>query len=257
MMRHLLRLGYKVGRRRIRSLMRKMGIEAIYQKPRTTKSEPAHKKYPYLLKGLEITKPNQVWCADITYIRIKRGFMYMIAVMDWYSRKVLSWRLSNTMNVDFCIDAVEEAIKNFGKPEIFNTDQGSQFTSEKFISVLKKNGIRISMDGKGRWMDNVFIERLWRSMKYECVYLNALESGIQARRDIARWINFYNCERPHSTFDGATPDEIYGQNSYQFNRWENSGKKNIIEIDIDIGNKKCDISPQYEHAHIEVTKKVA
>ena len=216
MQRHLVRFGYKTGRRRVRTLMRKMGIEAIYQKPKTSNSEPSHKKYPYLLKGLEINKPNQVWCTDITYIPIRRGFMYMAAVMDWHSRKVLSWRLSNTMNVDFCLDALEEAIWRHGVPEIFNTDQGSQFTSEVFTSALKNKGIRVSMDGKGRWMDNVFIERLWRSMKYECVYLNAFESGLQARRDIGQWIEFYNSARPHSSLDGHTPNEVYSKAENMF-----------------------------------------
>jgi putative transposase len=214
MARHLRRQGYCVGRHRVRRLMRLMGIESIYQKPRTSKPHPDHKTYPYLLRNLSIASPNQVWCTDITYIPIKRGFLYLVAIMDWYSRKVLSWRLSNTMDTRFCIEALEDAITQYGTPEIFNTDQGSQFTSFDFTSVLKDNEIKISMDGKGRWMDNVFIERLWRSMKYECVYLNALETGAQARSEIAAWLDFYNHDRPHSTFNGRTPDEAYNKRDF-------------------------------------------
>ncbi len=214
MARYLRREEYCVGRGRVRRLMRLMGIEAIYQKPRTSDPHPKHKIYPYLLRNLAITKPNQVWCTDITYIPIKRGFLYLVAVMDWYSRKVLSWRLSNTMDTRFCIEALEEALSQHGRPEIFNTDQGSQFTSFDFTHVLKDNGIKISMDGKGRWMDNVFIERLWRSMKYECVYLNAFDNGLQARREIGQWMAFYNAGRPHSTFNGRTPDEVYNERNF-------------------------------------------
>lgn len=209
MARYLRREGYCVGRHRVRRLMRIMGIEALYQKPRTSDPHPDHKTYPYLLRGLEINRPNQVWCADISYIPVKRGFLYLVAIMDWYSRKVLSWRLSNTMDVLFCTEALKEALHCYGKPEIFNTDQGSQFTSFDFTDNLKAHDIKISMDGKGRWMDNVFIERLWRSLKYECVYLNAFDNGLQARRDIGEWLAFYNAKRPHSTFDGQTPDEVY------------------------------------------------
>ena len=209
MARHLRREGYNVGRKRIRRLMRKMGLYAIYQEPKTTVSNPEHKTYPYLLRNLEITRANQVWCTDITYIRMRKGFMYLVAVMDWHSRKVLSWRLSNTMDTDFCISALEEAIEKHGTPEIFNTDQGSQFTSQSFTNVLKQNNIRISMDGKGRWMDNVFIERLWRSLKYECVYLQTFESGLEAKKKIGDWIGYYNTQRPHSTFGGKTPFEVY------------------------------------------------
>ncbi len=209
MMRHLRRQGYLVGRHRVRRLMRQMGIEAIYQKPRTSDPHPGHRTYPYLLRNLAVTKVNQVWCTDITYIPIKRGFLYLVAIMDWYSRKVLSWRLSNTMDTGFCVEALEDALARYGRPEIFNTDQGSQFTSFDFTNVLKENGIKVSMDGKGRWMDNVFIERLWRSLKYECVYLNAFETGLQARKEIGAWIRHYNETRPHSTFDGQTPDEVY------------------------------------------------
>lgn len=211
MARHLRREGYCVGRHRVRRLMRLMGIEAIYQKPRTSDPHPEHKIYPYLLRNMAVTQPNQVWCTDITYIPIKRGFLYLVAIMDWHSRKVLSWRLSNTMDTRFCVEALEEALMLHGKPEIFNTDQGSQFTSFDFTDVLKENGIKISMDGKGRWMDNVFIERLWRSMKYECVYLKAFETGAQARAEIGAWIDFYNHQRPHSTFNGRTPYEVYNE----------------------------------------------
>ena len=206
---HLRREGYCVGRQRIRRLMRLMGIEAIYQKPNTSAPHPEHRVYPYLLKDIAITKTNQVWCTDITYIPIGRGFLYLVAVMDWVSRKVLSWRLSNTMETSFCVEALEDAIATYGAPEIFNTDQGSQFTSLEFTDVLKENGIRISMDGKGRWMDNVFIERLWRSLKYECVYLHAFANGKEARGVIGDWLHHYNTKRPHATFDGQTPDEVY------------------------------------------------
>ncbi|MDP6180196.1 MAG: IS3 family transposase [Desulfatiglandales bacterium] len=209
MARHLRREGYCVGRHRVRRLMRLMGIEAIYQTPRTSDPHPKHKIYPYLLRDLEITHSNQVWCTDITYIPLGRGFLYLVAIMDWYSRKVLSWRLSNTMDTSFCLEALEEAIDKYGAPEIFNTDQGSQFTSIDFTGLLKAHGIRISMDGKGRWMDNVFIERLWRSLKYECVYLKAFTNGGHARKEIGDWMQYYNMQRPHSTFEGRTPKEVY------------------------------------------------
>lgn len=209
MARYLRRQDFLVGRHRVRRLMRLMGIEAVYQKPRTSQPHPEHKIYPYLLKGLAITCPNQVWCADISYIPIKRGFLYLVAIMDWYSRKVLAWRLSNTMDTRFCEEALHEALAIYGKPGIFNTDQGAQFTSYAFTDILKGHHIQISMDGKGRWMDNVFIERLWRSLKYECVYLNAFETGTQAKQKIKQWINHYNHNRPHSVFNGNTPYEIY------------------------------------------------
>jgi putative transposase len=214
MARHLRRQGYCVGRHRVRRLMRLMGIEAIYQKPQTSTPHPGHTIYPYLLRNLAITRPNQVWCTDITYIPIKRGFLYLVAIMDWYSRKVLSWRISNTMDVRFCVEALEEALSLHGTPEIFNTDQGSQFTSSDFTGVLRAHKIKISMDGKGRWMDNVFIERLWRSVKYECVYLNAFETGKQARTQIGAWLDFYIHSRPHSTFNGQTPDEVYNNRNF-------------------------------------------
>ncbi len=213
MTRHLRRLGYRVSRKRIRRLMRLMGLEAIYQSPKTSLPHPEHKVYPYLLRGVDINHSNQVWCSDITYIPIKRGFLYLVAIMDWYSRKVLSWRLSNTLDTQFCVDALKEAMSLYGKPIIFNTDQGSQFTSFLFTNTLKDHEVKISMDGKGRWMDNIFIERLWRSLKYECVYLHNFENGRQAKATIGNWINHYNRGRPHSTFDGKTPHEVYIQNN--------------------------------------------
>ena len=211
MARHLRRQGYCVGRKRVRRLMRLMGLQAVYQAPRTSDPHPAHRVYPYLLRGLEIDRPNQVWCTDITYIPMRRGFLYLVAIMDWASRKVLAWRLSNTMDIDFCVEALEEALVRYGKPAIFNTDQGSQFTSVAFSQVLKDAEIKISMDGKGRWMDNIMIERLWRSLKYECVYLQAFETGSEARAGIGRWIDYYNTSRPHSVFDGRTPEEVYSR----------------------------------------------
>jgi putative transposase len=209
MARHLRREGYTVGRKRIRRLMAKMGLEPISQRPRMTVPHPDHQVYPYLLRELVIERPNQVWCADITYIPMRRGFLYLVAVMDWATRKVLTWRVSNTMDADFCIEALEEALERFGRPEIFNTDQGSQFTSPRFTGVLREAGVRISMDGRGRWMDNVFIERLWRSLKYECIYLHAFETGSALRAGLRDWIGYYNARRPHSTLAGRTPDEAY------------------------------------------------
>jgi putative transposase len=209
MARHLRRRGYSVERKRIRRLMRKMGLAAIYQAPRTSQPHPEHRIYPYLLREMTIDRPNQVWCADICYIPMYRGFLYLVAIMDWASRKVLSWRLSNTMDVGFCVEALEEALARYGTPEIFNTDQGSQFTSLEFTRVLQEAGARISMDGKGRWMDNVFIERLWRSLKYECVYLRDLTTGSEARREIGTWFTYYDHERPHSALGDRTPDEAY------------------------------------------------
>jgi len=209
MARHLRREGYTVGRKRVRRLMAKMGLAPIYQRPRTTVPHPEHRIYPYLLQDRVVDRPNQVWCADITYIPMRRGFLYLVAIMDWASRKVLAWRVSNTMDVEFCLEALEEALDRFGKPEIFNTDQGSQFTSPRFTGVLRDGGIRISMDGRGRWMDNVFIERLWRSLKYECVYLHAFETGSELRAGLSQWIGYYNARRPHSTLAGHTPDEAY------------------------------------------------
>lgn len=205
----LVRDGYKTGRDHVRTVMRKMGINAIYRKPKTSKSNPEHTVYPYLLRNLNIHKPNQVWATDITYIPMKRGFIYLIAVMDWYSRRVLSWKLSNTLTTDFCVEAVEEAITKYGTPEIFNTDQGSQFTSTAFTDLLKKHDIQISMDGKGRWVDNVFVERLWRSVKYEEVYLKAYESVSEAKAGLKRYFSFYNEVRTHQSLDRQTPDQVY------------------------------------------------
>ena len=212
MVRHLRRQGVNIGRRRVRRLMTKMGLSPIYQRPRTSDPHPQHRIYPYLLRYMAIERANQVWCADITYIPMRRGFLYLVAIMDWATRKVLAWRLSNTMDVGCCVMALEEALARFGSPEIFNTDQGSQFTSFAFTSVLKDAEIRISMDGRGRWMDNVFIERLWRSLKYECVYLHAFETGSELRVGLTRWIGYYNADRPHSALAGQTPDEAYGAN---------------------------------------------
>jgi putative transposase len=209
MARHMKRQGHKCGRHRVRRLMRLMRLVPIYQEPNTSRKHPAHKIYPYLLKGLAITRPNQVWCADITYIRMERGFLYLVAIMDWYSRKVLAWRLSNTLEADFCVAALKEALATYGPPEIFNTDQGSQFTSSDWIDELKEAKVKISMDGKGRWIDNRMIERLWRSLKYECVYLRAFGTGSQAREGIGRWLAYYNAERPHSTHGILTPDEAH------------------------------------------------
>ncbi|MCW2240420.1 putative transposase [Azospirillum canadense] len=209
MTRHLRRHGHEVNRKRVRRLMARMGLQTVYQRPKTSVPHPEHKIWPYLLRDLTIDRPDQVWCSDITYIPMRRGFLYLVAVMDWATRKVLSWRLSNTMDVEFCIEAVEEAMARYGRPDIFNTDQGSQFTSPRFTGLLTAAGIRVSMDGRGRWMDNVFIERLWRSMKYECVYLHAFETGSEARAGIGHWIDYYNAGRPHSALGGRTPDEAY------------------------------------------------
>jgi putative transposase len=209
MARYLRRDGHEVGRTRGRRLMALMGLVPIYQRPRTTVPNPEHRIYPYLLRDLVVDRPNQVWCSDITYIPMRRGFLYLVAVMDWATRKVLSWRVSNTMDVEFCREALQEALGRFGRPEIFNTDQGSQFTSSDFTEVLRAADVRISMDGRGRWMDNVFIERLWRSLKYECIYLHAFETGSELRAGLAKWIGYYNTRRPHSTLAGRTPDEAY------------------------------------------------
>jgi putative transposase len=191
--------------------MKKMGVEALYRKPNTSKRHPDHKIYPYLLRNLTVDRPNQVWAMDITYIPMARGFVYLTAVVDWYSRKILSWRLSNTMDTRFCLEAVDEALSKYGKPEIFNTDQGSQFTSEAFTSKLKENNIRISMDGKGSWRDNIFVERLWRTIKYDEVYLKAYRTVTEARKSIGDYVTLYNQRRPHSSLDGIPPDTFYYQ----------------------------------------------
>jgi len=201
--------GRKINRKRVQRLMRQMGIEALGPKPRTSKPAPGHKVYPYLLRDMVIDRPNQVWAADITYIPMGRGFLYLVAIMDWASRAVLSWRLSNTMDDSFCVEALEEALARFGKPEIFNTDQGSQFTGSAFTGVLSKAEIGISMDGRGRWMDNVFIERLWRSLKYEDIYLKGYADGREAKAGIASWVAFYNTRRPHQALDHRTPMAVW------------------------------------------------
>ena len=210
MLRDLLRQqGVGVGRQHVGTLMKKMGIEAIYRRPNTSKPAPGHRIYPYLLRNLAVTRPNQVWAMDISYIPMARGFVYLAAVVDWFSRRILSWRLSITMDVSFCIEAVEEALSMNEKPEIFNTDQGSQFTSEAFTRQLRENEIAISMDGKGRWRDNVFVERIWRTIKYEEVYLRAYDSVQEARTSLRKYIEFYNRTRPHSSLNGQTPDQVH------------------------------------------------
>ncbi|WP_420029479.1 IS3 family transposase [Rhodovulum visakhapatnamense] len=213
MARHMQRAGHKCGRHRVRRLMKLMRLVPIYQEPKTSRKHPEHKIYPYLLRDLAITRPNQVWCADITYIPMRRGFLYLVAIMDWHSRKVLSWRLSNSMDAGFCVEALKEALAKYGTPEIFNSDQGSQFTSIDVTGVLHDAKVKISMDGRGRWIDNRMIERLWRSLKYECVYLNAFETGSDARDGIGSWLSYYNERRPHSSHGLLTPDEAYGSRS--------------------------------------------
>ena len=215
MLRDMLRReGHLVGRRHVSTLMKRMRIGAIYRKPNTSRRHPTNQVYPYLLRNMKIERPDHVWAADITYIPMKRGFVYLFVVMDWASRRVLSWRLSNTLSTDFCIEGVQEALNLYGTPEIFNTDQGSQFTSMEFTELLKEKGIAISMDGRGCWRDNVFLERLWKSIKYEEVYLYAYDSVSEARRGLERYLTFYNHRRPHSTLDGSTPDKVY------FGCWE-------------------------------------
>ena len=201
--------GLRIGRLHVATLMKRMGIEALYRKPNTSKPAPGHKIYPYLLRNLVITRPNQAWAMDITYVPMARGFVYLAAIIDWFSRRILAWRLSITMEAEFCVEALEEALAKYGKPEIFNTDQGSQFTGTAFTGVLANNDIAISMDGKGAWRDNVFVERLWRSVKYEEVYLRAYDGVSEARTSIGRYLDFYNGRRPHSSLDGATPDQAY------------------------------------------------
>jgi putative transposase len=205
----LKREGHSVGRLHVATCMKKMGLEAIYRRPNTSKPASGHKIYPYLLRKVKVERPNQVWAMDITYVPMAKGFVYLAAVVDWFSRRVLSWRLSITMETDFCIEAVEEALMKYGKPEIFNTDQGSQFTSAEFTDLIKANDIKISMDGKGSWRNNVFVERIWRSIKYEEIYLHAYSSVKDARTAIARYLAFYNGLRPHSSLDRQTPDEVY------------------------------------------------
>jgi len=201
--------GQQVNRKHVQRLMRLMGIRALYPGSKTTRPNKHHKVYPYLLRELDINRVNQVWCTDITYIPMRKGFLYLVAIMDWHSRKVLSWRLSNSLDTAPCIDTLEEALANHGAPEIFNSDQGCQFTSESFTGVLKAHGIKISMDGRGRWIDNVFIERLWRSLKYEEVYLNAYDTVVQAKQGIGEWMRFYNQDRRHASLSRMTPDQVY------------------------------------------------
>jgi putative transposase len=201
--------GFEIGRQHVATLMRTMGIEALHPKPRLSKPQPGHRIYPYLLRDMDITAAGQVWCADITYLPMARGFCYLVAVMDWASRRVLSWRLSNTLDASFCLEALEEALERYGAPDIFNTDQGSQFTAEGFTGALLSRGVSISMDGRGRWMDNVFIERLWRSVKYEEVYLKGYESMSEARRELGAYFDFYKCRRRHQGLEDRTPDEVY------------------------------------------------
>lgn len=206
---HLKNEGHPVNEKRIRRLMRLMGLMPIYQKPNTSKPAKGHKIYPYLLRGLRVDRPNQVWAADITYLPMRRGFLYLVAIIDWFTRKVLAWRISNTLEADFCIEALNEAVHKFSAPEIMNTDQGSQFTSFAWTDRLRRMDIRISMDGKGRFLDNIFVERLWRTLKYECVYLHAWETGSEAKAGVGKWIDFYNRKRPHSALGGKPPAVVY------------------------------------------------
>jgi putative transposase len=206
---YLDRLGYKVNRKKVQRLMRLMGLEAIYPKPKTSRPHPQHKVYPYLLRDLAINRPNQVWAADITYVPMNQGSMYLVAVMDWHSRKVLSFKLSNTLDADFCVEALCEALERYGPPQIFNTDQGAQFTSKRFTDTLKAAGVTISMDGRGRAMDNIFIERLWWTVKYHYLYLHAFDTGSELRCGLMQWFKFYNNQRPHQGLDDMTPDEVY------------------------------------------------
>jgi putative transposase len=211
MVKILRRRGHEVNRKRVQRLMQLMGLRSLSPQPKTTKAHPDHPKYPYLLRGLSVDHPNHVWCSDITYIPFKKGFLYLVAIMDWHSRKVLTWRVSNTMTSDFCVAALHEALALYGTPEIFNTDQGSQFTSQAFTGVLQEAGVAISMDGVGRAIDNVFIERLWRTLKYDHVYLNPANSGNACRDGITEFLNYYNEDRPHSSLNDQTPDEVYYQ----------------------------------------------
>lgn len=206
---HLRRLGHAVNRKRVRRLMRQMGLRSIAPRPKTSQPHPAHKVYPYLLRDVTVTQPNQVWASDVTYVPMARGFMYLVAIMDWHSRKVLSWRLSNSLDAQFCVEALEEAIERYGTPAIFNTDQGVQFTSEAFTGYLKQHRIRISMDGKGYYRDNIFVERLWRTVKYECLYIQAFTDGQALHRALKRYLQWYNTDRSHQGLDDQTPDDVY------------------------------------------------
>jgi len=204
----LSRQGHQVSRKRVQRLMRTMGLQAIYRRPRTSQPAPGHKVYSHLLSGMEITRPNQVWAAEITYSPMARGFLYLVAIMDWYSRYAVAWGLSNTLDVDFCVEAFEKALSK-GKPEVFNTDQGSQFTSEAFTGLVERDGVRISMDGKGRYTDNILVERLWRTVKYEEVYLKAYSNGREAKAGLDAYFHFYNTQRPHQALDYQTPAEVF------------------------------------------------
>ena len=201
--------GYSVNRKRVQRLMRQLGLEAIYPKPRLSQAQPEHQVYPYLLRNLAVTHANHVWCTDITYLPVLKGHFYLVAMMDWFSRKVLSWRISNTLDVAFCVEALQEAIARYGVPEIFNSDQGSQFTSNAFTGCLKAVGVQISMDGRGRCHDNIFIERLWRSLKYELIYLMAFENGKHLNKEVCQWMDWYNQERPHQALNYRTPEVVY------------------------------------------------
>jgi putative transposase len=212
----LRREGVAINRKRVRRLMRLMGLEAIYQKPDTSRAHPEHKIYPYLLRGMVVDRPNKVWCADITYIPMAKGFVYLVAVMDWFSRRVLSWRVSIDMEAGFCVEALREALDRHGPPEIFNTDQGAQFTGADFVGELEGRGVRVSMDGRGRYLDNIFIERLWRSLKYEEVFIKAYGAVIEARRGIGGWLTFYNDERPHQALDYRTPREVFESEACEY-----------------------------------------
>ena len=217
---HVRNEDHAVNPKRVRRLMRLMGLMPIYRKPNTSRPAKGHQPFPYLLRGLAIDRPGQVWCADITYLPMRRGFLYLVAIMDWHSRRVLAWRLSNTLEAEFCVEALDDAIRLHGPPEIMNTDQGSQFTAFAWTDRLRRAGVRISMDGKGRFLDNIFIERLWRSLKYECLYLHAWETGSQARAGLRAWFDFYNHRRPHAALDGQPPDVVYraGKTIMQPNR---------------------------------------
>jgi len=226
--------GHKVNRKHVRRLMRLMGLEGLAPKPNTSKPRKEHKKYPYLLKGLKIDRANQVWSTDITYVPMRRGFIYLVAIIDWYSRHVLSWRISNTLDSDFCIDALNDALRRYGKPEIFNSDQGCQFTSDTFIGVLENNNIQISMDGKRRWVDNVFVERLWRSLKYEEIYPHCYDTVFEAKAGISAYFNFYNNERLHQALGYTTPNEVYSNSlkSISTNTNNTTDLNNLIKIDL-------------------------
>ena len=233
----LLKEGYLVSRKRVQRLMRLMGLEAIYRRPNTSKLAPGHRVYPYLLKGVDVSRVDQVWATDITYIPMAQGFLYLVAIMDWHSRRVLAWKLSNTMDTGFCVAALEEALSE-GRPEIFNTDQGAQFTSEAFTQTLRERGIQVSMDGKGRYLDNIFVERLWRSIKYEEVYLKAYQTVAEARAGIKAYLEFYNQRRPHQALGYRTPAEVYenGQKKEEVASWEEGLPSDLVKPSVEVGD---------------------